>query len=265
MATDTFQAFAAAARAARPQVAVVLGSGMGEVVRGLDRQQDIAFRDIPGLPAASVAGHRGRLALGTWAGMPVLVFEGRLHYYESHSWDTVVTPVRTAHALDVPRLLLTNAAGGIHDDVCPGALMVIRDHIDWTRPYCWRAPGPSGLGPNRPSPYAEPFAQLVLDAGRAQGIVLHQGTYAALTGPCYETPAEIQALKTWGADAVGMSTAREVEAGAEMGLTCAAISCITNRAAGLGPGPLNHQEVLATAAQQSDRLRQLLERVIRSL
>src|SRR5947209_18214619 len=147
MAGEAFRDFQQAARAARPQLAVVLGSGMGEVVRDLNRQQAIAFAEIPGLPHASVAGHRGQLSLGTWAGQPVLVFEGRLHYYEGHSWDTVVTPVRTAHALDVRRLLMTNAAGGIRADLEPGSLMVIRDHIEWTRPYCWREPGPGGLGP----------------------------------------------------------------------------------------------------------------------
>lgn len=258
-----FSALVEAAGNMRPALAVVLGSGMSEVVCGFEHTHTISFGDIPGLGQTSVAGHRGKLSLGTWADKPVLVFEGRLHFYEGHTWETVVTPVRIAHSLGVRSLLMTNAAGGIHDALGPGSFMILRDHIEWTRPYCWRLPGPGALGPARPSPYSPRLADLLLQAGQEAGIDLHQGTYAALTGPCYETPAEIRALKIWGADAVGMSTAREIQTGYDLGLACAAISCITNRAAGLSATPLDHKEVLATAAQQSDRLRQLLEKFLR--
>jgi purine-nucleoside phosphorylase len=262
MLSESFLGFTGSASAARPELAIVLGSGLGELARDVRPQQAIAFCDIPGLSEVTVAGHRGRLILGTWAGKAVLVFEGRLHYYEGHSWDTVVSPVRIAHNLGVRRLLVTNAAGGIHDDLVAGSLMLIRDHMQWTRPWYWRKPGPGGLGPSRASPYSDGFAELVLRAGRDVGIELKQGMYAAVTGPSYETPAEIRALRSLGADAVGMSTAREIQTGHDLGLECAAISCITNRAAGLSSAPLNHHEVLAAAQSQADRFRRLLERLL---
>jgi purine-nucleoside phosphorylase len=177
----------------------------------------------------------------------------------------VVRPIQTAAALGTPVAVLTNAAGGIAEHLPPGSLMLIRDHVEWTRPYCWRHPGPGGLGPPRPSPYPAPLRAGLVRAAAALGFELPEGTYAAVTGPSYETPAEVRALRACGADAVGMSTAREVQAGADAGLGCAAVSCITNRAAGLSAGPLNHEEVLATAAAQGDRLARLLERFLTGL
>lgn len=258
-AAGGFAGLAEAARAAPPELALVLGSGMGPVARRLRLQRQVPFAEVPGLTGATVAGHSGCLALGDWAGQRVLLFEGRLHHYEGHSWDSVVRPVELAAQLGARVLVLTNAAGGIHDALAPGSLMVLRDHIEWTRPYCWRLPGPGGLGPARPSPYAAALRELLADAARERGVVLHEGVYGAVTGPCYETPAEIRALRAWGADAVGMSTAREAQAGHDRGMACAALSCITNRAAGLSGGPLSHEEVLRTAAAQAERLAELLE------
>src|SRR5439155_5185519 len=147
----------------------------------------------------------------------------------------------------------------------PGSVMAVRDHIEWTQPYCWRCPGPAGLGPARPSPYSPRLLDFFARAARDANFRLHSGVYAAVTGPCYETPAEIRALKALGADAVGMSTAREAHAARDLGLECAGISCVTNRAAGLSPGPIRHDEVLTTAAAQSDRLADLLERFLSRL
>jgi purine-nucleoside phosphorylase len=260
-----FHELTTAARQAPPDVALVLGSGMGGVARGLRRTCSVSFADVPGLGEASVEGHRGRVALGEWVGKRVLVFEGRLHYYEGHSWDRVVLPVQTAASLGARVLLLTNAAGGIHEALAPGSLMAIRDHIEWTRPYAWRLPGPGGVGPRRTNPYAPRLLDLLARSVDALGMELHQGIYAAVTGPCYETPAEIRALKVCGADAVGMSTAREIQAGHDAGMECAALSCITNRAAGLSAGPLDHKEVLMTAGAQSERLADLLEGFLRLL
>jgi purine-nucleoside phosphorylase len=260
-----FSELTTAARLARPDVALVLGSGMSDVARRLQRARSVPFADVPGLGATSVAGHRGCVTLGEWAGKRVLLFEGRLHYYEGHPWRNVVMPVQTAASLGARVLLLTNAAGGIHEALAAGSLMAIRDHIEWTRPYCWRLPGPGGLGEPRPSPYSPRLLKLLTQAAHDLGMELHHGVYAALTGPCYETPAEIRALKVWGADAVGMSTAREIQAGCDARMECAALSCITNRAAGLSDGPLNHKEVLTTAAAQSERLADLLEGFLRLL
>jgi purine-nucleoside phosphorylase len=260
-----FAALAEDARSAPPDVAVVLGSGMAPVARRFRLGRSASIADVPGLAASSVPGHTGRLSLGDWAGRRVLLFEGRLHRYEGHPWDTVVRPVEVAHALGARVLLLTNAAGGIHEALAPGSLMALRDHIEWTRPYCWRLPGPGALGPPRPSPYAPQLRELLATVAREKGIALHEGVYGAVTGPCYETPAEIRALRAWGADAVGMSTAREAQTAADLGMACAAVSCITNRAAGLGSGPLNHEEVLATAAAQAERLAELVEGFIASV
>lgn len=249
----------------RPEVVLVLGSGMSAVVRRLGNPRSLPFAEVPGLEAPSIDGHPGCLTLGDWAGRRVLVFEGRLHHYEGQPWRNIVAPARIAAFLGARVLLLTNAAGGIHDALTPGRLMAIRDHIEWTRPYCWRRPGPGGIGFERPSPYSPRLLKLLTQAGHGVGMEPHQGTYASLTGPCYETPAEIRALKAWGADAVGMSTAREIQTGHEAGLECAALSCITNRAAGLNTGPIHHDEVLTTASAQADRLGELLEAFLRLL
>jgi purine-nucleoside phosphorylase len=252
---DEPQRFAALAETCRrqpPHVAVVLGSGMGHVAARLRNCQSVPFAEIPGLPAASVQGHAGCLTLGDWAGRRVLLFEGRLHYYEGHPWEVVVRPMQTAASLGVRIAVLTNAAGGIAEPLGPGSLMAIRDHIEWTRPFFWRQPP-------RPSPYSERLLQILARVAQSRRCPLHQGVYTAVTGPCYETPAEIRAMQAWGGDAVGMSTAREIQAAYDAGLECMAISLITNRAAGLSGETLNHEEVLATAAAQSTRLADLLE------
>jgi purine-nucleoside phosphorylase len=248
-----------------PQTVIVLGSGLGSIVASARPLQIVPFAEIPGLPAASVHGHRGLLTLGEWGGQRVLVFEGRLHHYEGHSWDMVVRPIQIAASLGVRLALFTNAVGGIAGPLTPGSLMVVRDHLEWTRPNFWRYPGPGGLGPSRPSPYSQRLRTLLLQHAAQNGIELHEGLYAAVTGPSYETPAEIRALRAWGADAVGMSTAREVKAGVDAGLECAAVSCITNRAAGLDGRPLDHREVLATASAQGARLAALMESLLNEL
>jgi purine-nucleoside phosphorylase len=263
--SSAFTSLVEAVQAAPPDVALILGSGMGPVTQRLGRTQSLPFTEVPGLGATSVVGHHGQLLLGEWLGKRALVFEGRLHYYEGHPWRNVVLPVQLAKYFGARVLLMTNAAGGIHDALVPGSLMALRDHLEWTRSTCWLHPGPGTLGPGRPSPYSPRLLRLLLQAGHALGMEIHQGIYAAVTGPTYETPAEIRALRTWGADAVGMSTAREAQSAFEAGLECAALSCITNRAAGLGTGTINHEEVLTTAARQNDRLADLLEMVLKML
>ena len=253
--SSAFAHFTHLAQASPPTIAVVLGSGANVVADRVQNAHSIPFGEIPGLGATSVLGHRGRLTLGEWAGRRVLVFEGRLHYYEGHSWDSVARPIQLAQQLGARVLLATNAAGGIHPALGPGSLMAIRDHIRWNVPRPWLA----ALAPPRPSPYSPRLLEALTEAGRRIGVELLHGVYASLTGPCYETPAEIRALRAWGADAVGMSTAHEVEAAVELGMQCAAVSCITNQAAGLHAGPLDHQEVLASAAAQTEKVGRLIE------
>jgi purine-nucleoside phosphorylase len=249
-----FAAFARACAEARPEAILVLGSGLGALVERVTPIAAIPFAAIPGLPSSSVAGHRGRWTLGQWGGRALLVSEGRLHYYEGHPWELVVRPVQVAAALGVRVALLTNAAGGIRDDLEPGTLMPIGDHLEWNRPYPWRQP-------RQPSPYSSRLLGLFREAGAN----VPPGVYAAVTGPSYETPAEIRALRSAGSDAVGMSTSREVLAGVAAGLECGAVSMITNRAAGLSPARLDHQEVIDVGKSAASRLADLLEAVVRSL
>lgn len=241
-----------------PRVALVLGSGMGELVKRVLIRARVPFLEVPGLQATSVTGHQGYLTLADWSEKRVLIFEGRLHFYEGHSWDCVVEPVRIAHRLGARALLLTNAAGGIDPTLRPGSLMALTAHIEWTRPYCWRESP-------RPSPYAPRLLSLLHRAANELGIPLHDGVYAQVTGPCYETPAEVRALRAWGASAVGMSTAREAQTAYELGMECGAVSCIANSAAGVGGGPITHAEVLTNVAAASVRLFDLLQNCLQLL
>ena len=257
----------AAARARQPRVALVLGSGLGELAERLGDVVELPFGRAPGLDAAGVPGHRGTLLLGTWADVPVLVFAGRLHYYEGHPWRRVVQPIHLAHELGASILLVTNAAGviAIRDDIKPGDLMVIRDHIEWTSSAGYPSEATHSIQPRQACIVASPYSGRLLALLRQIDPSLPTGVYAQVTGPCYETPAEVKALFVCGADAVGMSTAREVQAGHDLGMECAALSCITNLAAGHGSGPIHHEEVLETGRRVKDRLIRLVETFLAEL
>jgi purine-nucleoside phosphorylase len=248
-----------------PRVAFVLGSGLSELAEHIDTLVTVPFLMVPGLEEPTVAGHKGSLRLGTWQGQSILLFSGRLHYYEGHPWRRVLQAVHICRELGVQFLLLTNAAGGIRDDLVPGSLMLLEDHIQWTRSYCWRLPGPGGIGPTRPSPYDEGVRQLLVRSAQEAGVRLASGIYAQVTGPTYETVAEVRALQSVGADAVGMSTAHEIQVASELGLRCGAISCITNRAAGLAPGKIHHGEVIANTSGPCGQLAQIFAGFLRSL
>ncbi len=248
--TAPWHRFCAAAADHPPATAVVLGSGLGGIAERVRIHQAVEFAAIPSWPTATVDGHQGQLLLGAWANRQVLVFCGRLHFYEGHDWECVLAPARLAASLGVRQLLLTNAAGGIRDDLSPGTLMTIAKHLDWTG-NCLKA--------NIASPYSARLRSVLSEAALRLDFGLTEGTYAAVLGPNYETPAEIRALQALGADAVGMSTAREMEAAAALGLEGAAVSCITNRAAGLAAGRLTHQEVLANSQKQAKRLGDVIE------
>ena len=246
-----------AASACPPRVAVVLGSGLSEISNRVHVHTEVKFSALDGWPAATVTGHQGRLLLGEWSGIAVAVFGGRLHHYEGHAWDQVLSPVRLAVTLGAKRLLLTNAAGGIRDDLAPGTLMTISDHLDLTR-----RTTADQRQTKHSNCYSSRLRCMLGDVAKELGLDLACGTYAAVLGPNYETPAEIRALRALGADAVGMSTAREMEAAHSLGMECAAISCITNRAAGLRDTRLTHEEVLANSRKQAKRLGDLIERFL---
>jgi purine-nucleoside phosphorylase len=255
-AGEAFELFRARCAEEPPEVLVVLGSGMGPLIARIRTRGSVPFAEVPGLPSSSVRGHVGRLTLGEWATRRVLICEGRLHYYEGHSWEVVVRPIRLAAELGVREAVLTNAVGGIRDDLGPGALMPIRDQIEWNEPSPWRRARPA-------SPYSSRMLERICRAGEACGMKLSPGVYAAVSGPNYETPAEVRALRSVGADAVGMSTSRESLAGSTAGLVCGAVSLVTNRAVGLSAEPPNHEEVLATAKATAERLGDVLEAVLR--
>jgi purine-nucleoside phosphorylase len=259
-----FVEFLAAARRDPPEVALVLGSGLGDLANRMPEALAAPFHEIPDLPAPSVHGHRGQLLLGRWASRNVLLFAGRVHYYEGHAWRSVVQPVRIAQQLGVKTLILTNAVGGIRSDLGPGSLVAVTDHIECTWPHWYRRPGPGGIGAARPSPYSASLINRLQSAARACGEHLATGVYAQVTGPSYETPAEVRALRTCGADVVGMSTAREIQTGFELGMECAAISCVCNKASGLADGPIHHGDVLDIAGQLRSRLTTILDAYLAS-
>jgi purine-nucleoside phosphorylase len=243
--SNAFEQFQNCVCRSEPRTAVVLGSGLGIIGERIRELAAVSFVDVPRLSATTVGGHAGRLVLGEWNGVPVLVYIGRVHYYEGHAWNVVTAPIRLAADLGAKRLVLTNAAGGIHPSLAPGSLMALRGHLAMLDRDVWKQPRIADC-------YSPALVAQLQNAG------LFAGTYAALTGPSYETPAEIRALAAMGADSVGMSTAREAEAAVSLGLEVAAISCITNRAAGLGDGALDHAEVLINAKRAADRLGELI-------
>ncbi|HLW66535.1 MAG TPA: purine-nucleoside phosphorylase, partial [Gemmataceae bacterium] len=226
MANATYSDLLEAIQVQPPLAGLVLGSGLNEVTDGLPCPIDVPFASLPGMPATTVAGHRGRLSLLEWDQGTLLVFQGRVHYYEGHSWNVVAQPIRLAAELGVKTLLLTNASGGIGQELCAGSLIAVRDHIAAMQPNWWRQPGLGGIAASLPSVYAPRLRSLLQRAAADIGLALPEGVYACVTGPNYETPAEVQALKKLGADAVGMSTVHEARIAAALGMEVAAISCV---------------------------------------
>jgi purine-nucleoside phosphorylase len=247
-----------------PRIGVVLGSGLGGFADSLDERTAIAFGEIPHFPAATVAGHGGALVMGRCSGVPVAVMKGRVHFYEGYSLQDVVFPVRVLGRLGVKTLVLTNAAGGINALFAPGELMVIEDHINLLgNPLL--GPNEDALGPRFPDmseAYDRRLRDVVQAACEAVGVRCHRGVYVGMTGPSYETPAEIRMARALGADAVGMSTVPEVIAARHMGMRVAGLSCITNPAAGVRERKLDHAEVLESGRRVSAALRQVLARVV---
>jgi purine-nucleoside phosphorylase len=234
-------------------VALILGSGLGGVADDLEDARSVKFSDIPGFSAAGVAGHAGKLAAGTLAGRRVLVLAGRIHAYEGHSLPAVGFPVRVLRALGARTLFVSNAAGGIRRDLSPGDLMVIEDHLN----LMFASPliGPLEEGdqrfPDMSDAYDPGLRELVLRLAGENGIAQRKGVYAALSGPSYETRAEVLMLERLGADAVGMSTVPEVIVARALGMRVAGVSCISNLACGLTDQPLSHAEVIETTKRIS--------------
>ena len=268
---DDVQTAAAAVRAkskVRPEVGLILGSGLGAFADKLDNATRIDYAEIPGFPQSKIAGHKGCLVLGERAGARCVAMQGRVHMYEGHSAATVAFPARVLVALGAKVLIITNAAGGLNPKWNPGTLMVIRDHIDMLRDHALRGPNDDRRGPRFPDmthAYPRELRTLVKEAARGKGIPLEEGVYVAMPGPTYETPAEVKMLQTLGADATGMSTVPEVVVARHMGAQVIGISCITNHAAGITGQELSHVEVTETANRVRATFETLLDAILGQL
>ena len=245
----------------RPDVGIILGSGLGDFADTLADKTVIPYAEIPGFPTSSVAGHAGRLVIGRLGDAVVVAMQGRVHFYEGYAPWQVAFPARVLCKLGIRALVVTNAAGGIRRDLAPGDLMRITDQLNLSGMNPLVGPNDSRLGPRFPdmSTAFHPALGGLLDEVAARlGTGLKAGVYCCLSGPTYETPAEIRMLRVLGADAVGMSTVPEVIAAAHMGVPVVGVSCITNFAAGIGDKPLSHEEVAEVAAQVTGRFSELL-------
>ncbi len=249
-----------------PEIAIVLGSGFGAFAENLENTVEIPYRDIPEFPVSTVTGHAGRFVFGKYRGKYVIVMQGRVHYYEGYSAQEVAMPVWTLRCAGVKTIILTNAAGGINTSYQVGDLVLISDHINMT-----------GASPLRGVRLSEPEVPIFADMSRAYtprllelaeevgyglGLNLESGVYACMSGPQYETPAEIKMLRRYGADLVGMSTVFEVIAAAACGMEVLAMSCVTNMAAGIQSETLEHDEVISVAEQAAETFEMLIGGVI---
>jgi purine-nucleoside phosphorylase len=245
---------------AQPKVGIVLGSGLGEFADTLEDSVRIPYRELPHMTASAVPGHAGNFCLGRAGGVPVVCMQGRLHLYEGHPVDRVVHGVRTMARLGVESVLLTNAAGCLEPSWAPGDLMVVVDHVNFTGVSPLSGPNDDALGPRFPdmtNAYDGALRELLHAAAADAGAAVREGVYACVLGPQYETPAEVRMLRMLGAHAVGMSTVHEVIALRHMGVRLAALSCITNLAAGMAKGPLDHAHVQAMVASRRAALTEL--------
>lgn len=251
-----------------PKIGLVLGSGLSDALGHLEEEQRLAWAQIPRFPQATVRGHVGEWAFGNLEHKSVLVSHGRVHFYEGYSMAEIAFPIRLMKLLGVEKLLLTNAAGAINTDYKVGDFVLIRDHINTLSDNPLRGENTSELGPRFPNlldAYSARLRALAKEAAQSIGLELKEGVYVATPGPMYETPAEIEAYKRWGADLVGMSTVPEVIAARHCGLEVLAISVVTNMAAGMGGDKLTHEEVLTITKGREQDLAKLLRAIVARL
>ena len=249
-----------------PEAALILGSGLGDFADEINISDAIEYTDIEGFPVSTVKGHKGRFVFGYVEKTPVVIMQGRVHYYEGYDMKDVVLPTRLMGMMGAKKILLTNAAGGCNPNFKPGDLMMITDHITTAVPSPLIGPNIEELGtrfPDMSEAYSKKLRELIKQAARNTAVSIQQGVYLQTTGPNYETPAEIRMYRSFGGDAVGMSTACEAMAAQHMGLNVCGISCITNMAAGISPKPLNHGEVQETADMAADNFKKLVTELIR--
>lgn len=272
--TDLYSRAEQAAKAIRARtsvssrVALVLGSGLGGFADDFADATAIPYQEIPGFASSTAQGHAGRLVIGKVEQINLVAMQGRVHFYEGYSLEQVTFPIRTFKLLGIDTLILTNASGGVNVQLSQGALMVISDHLNLMGVNPLRGPNDERFGPRFPDMtevYSRELQELAIEEARELGVSLRRGIYAGLPGPSYETPAEIHMLRSFGADAVGMSTVPEAIVARQMGMNVLGISCITNMAAGISEQPINHAEVMETGERVRATFAQLLRRIIGKL
>lgn len=252
----------------KPEIALVLGSGLGDFAERIQIEQIIKYTDIEGFPVSTVEGHKGCFVFGYVEKTPVVIMQGRVHYYEGYPMSDVVLPTRLMGLLGAKKIILTNAAGGVNFDFKPGDFMMITDHITTAIPSPLIGPNMDELGvrfPDMSEVYDVQLREVIRGAAKKLDIPLKEGVYMQFTGPNYETPAEIRMCRTWGGDAAGMSTACEAMAAHHMGMRVCGISCITNLAAGMSKEKLNHKEVQETADRVAVQFKQLVTEIIKNM
>lgn len=250
------------------EIGIILGSGLGDYAEALEDAVKLPYSEIPGFPRSTVAGHAGMWCCGTLYGKRVVMMQGRFHYYEGYGMKDVTLPVRVMQKIGVKTLIVTNAAGGVNLGYHPGELMVIGDIFSMTAQNPLIGPNLDAFGPRFPDmscAFDKELRALAHECANEQGFALREGVYAQMTGPTYETPAEIRMLRTLGADAVGMSTVPEVVVARHGGMRVLGVSCITNMAAGILDQPLNHAEVTETANRVKGQFRALLDAVVEKM
>ncbi|MDO5303380.1 MAG: purine-nucleoside phosphorylase [Clostridia bacterium] len=248
-----------------PEVALILGSGLGDFADGIQVVDTVDYSDIEGFPVSTVKGHKGRFVFGYVEKTPVVIMQGRVHYYEGYDMKDVVLPTRLMGMMGAKKLILTNASGGCNPDFQVGDLMMITDHITTAVPSPLIGPNIDELGtrfPDMSEVYSKRLRSIIRDCAKECSIKLQEGVYVQFTGPNFETPAEIRLAQIWGGDTVGMSTACEAMAANHMGMEVCGISCITNMAAGISKFALTHEEVQETADKVADVFKALISKVI---
>lgn len=249
----------------KPEVALILGSGLGDYADGIQIEATVSYTEIEGFPTSTVAGHKGCFVFGYVKEVPVVIMQGRVHYYEGYPMSDVVLPTRLMGMMGAKKLLLTNAAGGVNPAYRPGDFMMITDHIATGIPSPLIGPNIDELGsrfPDMSEVYSRRLQEVIRQASDTCGIPIQEGVYVQFTGPNYETPAEVRMASIWGGDAVGMSTACEAMAARHMGLEICGISCITNMAAGISKEELNHKEVQETADRVAKAFKELVTEIV---
>lgn len=265
---DEAAAFVELQLSGKPEIAVVLGSGLGPLADLVEDPVQIPYGDVPHFSVSTVSGHAGELIGGSLKGRRLLCMNGRVHFYEGYSFAEITFPIKLFKRLGAEMLILTNAVGGINYDFAPGDLMLITDHLNLLGGNPLIGPNNDALGPRFPdmsAVYSLRLQELARSTGAEVGLDLRSGIIAALSGPSYETPAEIRMLRTLGADAVGMSVVPEAIVANHMGMEILAISCVTNAAAGMDEEKLSHDDVKETAAKITDRFTRLVSRIIEQM